>query len=368
MSNPAVPDSEPQATSFSEFRAGLLEPSWLAAGTAIVVPVLGLLLLATWLTPDLMRSDRHAYLAFGRDDSQLFSTSKLLRTEPLEFEVPAIFVLGASGLAEAITDEEHLQSIVTSALGRDVRAIDLTSYGQSVVETGIYADRLPARFDGLVLIGISPFLLAEGFNGGARRAEPLGSRHGIRSDFVEGLYEMRERPVPPLSGNYFWDHRRFYLSRLPYALKNLFTGPVELRRHRYREEAEPLGAAKRERQLGRVRNRSEFYEAHRTSALEFLETLARELEKRGRVTLVLLETPVAPYAIRDGYGEELYTEHLRCMEEFAQSAGVAYWNPGEEAAFEDAEFFDYTHLSSEAAQVRFTEIVGARAAAHLGGS
>lgn len=365
MSNAASSTPDSQVTSLSEFRAGLLSPSWLAMIVALIVSVLGFVFLASFITPDFLRSEGHAYLAFGRDDTQLFSSSKVLRSELVESEVPVVFVLGASGTAEAITEDVHLQEIITRELGREVRSIDLSAYDQTVLETGVYADHLPARFDGVVLIGISPNLLGEGFDEAAARSEPHGSRYGLRSDFVEDFCRDRGRDVPEATGNYFLDHRRFYLSRVPYAFKNLFRGPVELRRHRYRDRELPMIAGKRRRQLARVRARAEVYAEQAPALLEFLEQLARELEKRGEVSVALIETPVAPYAIEEAYGEDFYAAHLERMAAFCAASGLQYWNPAEDAALTNEDFHDYTHLSNAHAQTRFTEALAARVVGYL---
>lgn len=344
------------------FRSGLWEglrqPSWTALGLALACCALALLGLERWITVDLLVSDARGYLASGDEDTHLWVSSRLyaLRREPQDS--PLVAVIGSSGIVEALTEEAELQQLLCEEVGGPVRAADLSCFDQSILDTPLLMDRLPERFDGVVVVGVSPRLIGRGW----AFERPFGERLAVRSPAVEELARGLGLVVEQETGNFFWDNRRFFLPRIPSMMANALRGPQRWRRHSYRESGVRMSEEVLQTQCHRVRYAMKGYAKNRAQALELLGAVARDLKQRGHVHVVLLETPVRPSVIPVVYGDEVYREHQQSMQRFAAENGLEYWDLSQEAGLGDADFYDYTHLCVEDAQRRFTSALARRAA------
>lgn len=353
---PATPLRAPDGF-WSGLGEGLRRPSWTAIGLALGCCALALVGLERWMNVDLLVSDARGYLAIDDEDTHVWASGRLYELLREPQDTPLVAVIGSSGIVEAMTEEEELEGFLRELVGDRVRAADLSCFDQSILEAPLLMDRLPERFDGVVVVGVSPRLIGRGW----RWERPFGDRLAVRSAAVEELARGLGLVVEEQTGDFFWDNRRFFLPRIPSLLANALRGPRHWRRHLYRDSGR-MGEDILEKQYYRVRLAMEHYLENRPAALELLGTVGRSLQERGRVRVVLLETPVRPSAIPVVYGDELYREHGECMQRFAAENGFEYWNLSQEAALGENDYYDYTHLCDEDAQRRFTKVLARRAA------
>lgn len=98
-----------------------------------------------------------------------------------------------------------------------------------------------------------------------------------------------------------------------------------------------------------------------------LQRMLAGLRRRGRVSALLLDTPVNPRFVREGFGEDFYAAHRQRMRQWARRSGLAYLNINEAANLQDEDFFDHYHLSRREAQQRCTAALAAKVAEVLAG-
>ena len=321
------------------------------------MPALAFTLFAFSITPELVR-EKEGYFASDPLDTTLFASARLERLLASEEEAPLFALVGSSGMVEAVTTEGGLHEAVSLGSKGDVRVADLSCYGQSILDSVLLVDQLPSRFDGVVVMNISPRLIGRGW----KFEKPFGNRMAVRSPLLEDMVRDGGVDMEELTGNYFLDNRRFFLPRLWSLLRNVVNGPLERRMHPYGDSPSPLGDVLYKQQLGRVRLAYGSYDKNYRFDMRFVSTVGLEVTKRGAVAFVLLEAPVRPSALEEVYGADGFAAHTENMRAFAEEHGFLYWNLNQEAGLTDSDYYDYTHLWVAEARERYTRVLGGKVA------
>jgi hypothetical protein len=332
---------------------GLTRPSLGALLVTLAVPAAALTLCCLLITPELIASEAHRYFARDGTDGDLYLTARLAalaRVTPVE---PVVVVLGGSSMVEAFSDPEALEAVIRNNGAGEVTVWGLASWGQSLDGSLAIARRLPEHLQGVVLIGVTPFALALGPD--------------VRPGMLVESWDFDETSIGLAltsdEGNFFWRNRAFFLPRLGYLARNLWKGPVTHAVHPFTWQKAPIGEAEWERLAPRLRRRiDDSYERNLVRCLATIEAIAAEARRRGRMEVVILESPIAPRAIEEVLGETFWREHRARLDSFARARGMQYWFLQDEAALESVDFYDLNHLFKWPAIDRHTRVLGRHAA------
>ena len=301
----------------------------------------------------------HRYLAWGPGDTQLEVTSRVLRAGRTEFEEQAVFVLGSSGIREAISNSEDLRALLTPRRKDAPAVYNLSSFDQTPLEMVALVEKLPERFDGVALLGINPCDVGAGpLQHHRDKRNDFDLRFGFRSAIVDRAAREAGEELAPVTGNYFVDNHRFFLPRLPFLFRNLALGPPEEGHHPYVLLGDQIDRVGWDLQAERIRRLIADYHAHFDETMGYYARMVSELERRGDVRVVLLESPICPRCIEETLGDAFWAEHAQRMQAFASRLGIQYWNLNDRAGLDNADFYDYVHLFRPDAQTRFTGALG----------
>ena len=347
--------SERRTRAWQAFLDGLTKPSRGATAATLATVFVGFAICAITFTEGFVAGPFHRYLAWGRTDTQLEVTSRALAVRSMELDGPAVFILGSSGIREAISNSEDLQGLLGERSPDAPVVCNLSSFDQTTVEMFALADMLPEKFDGVVLLGINPCDVGAGpqqHHAGAKNGFDL--RFGFRSPAVDAEAIASGHDLPPVTGNYFVDNYRFFLPRLPYLFRNLAFGVPEEEHHPWAEIGGPIDENGWDLQAERVKRLVDDYHAQLNKTLDYYARMINDLKTRGDVKVVLLESPICPRCIEETIGEPFWEQHVANMSDFAERSSVRYWNLNDEAGLTNDDFYDYVHIFNPDAQMRYT--------------
>lgn len=364
-----APKQTGASRAWREFWRGLARPSLPGLLIALAFCAGCFLSCLAFVTPELMASDLHWFLARDAADDFHFVTAKVLALPRGELSQPGIFILGGSAEMESITSEEDLARRVRDKTGFQPVVRNLAAGGQTTWEAAALADRLPLRFDGVVLLTVKPVRVV------TTRRELDGCVHAPRLGFTSGAFDreasLAGTRVPTRTGNYFWDNRKFFLPRCSFLVRNLvirrpLRGPIRHEMHRITADGR-LPQDEWDASVSKVRGMLESYDERIEAFLAAHTRMVENLAARGRVSVVLMESPTNPRFVSEAYGQGLYTRYKRRLRQYAEQHGLSYWNVTEAAALKEEDFADATHLRTHQARSLYTEVLADRLSAILSG-
>ena len=155
-------------STWADFVRGLTEPSVFSVTTALATMSVIFLLCCLIFNANFAASERYRYLMADGYDTQTYVTHKILTraSQP----GPAIVVLGTSVTIRCIESEAALSALVEDASGTHLPTYDFATDAQSIWEMVAITARRPPGPDGILVIGLSPGLLAMDADGPGRSA------------------------------------------------------------------------------------------------------------------------------------------------------------------------------------------------------
>jgi hypothetical protein len=192
-----------------------------------------LALLAALVTPDRIAALPAGVVARHAGDDGASTTVAALQMARTAGARPAVVLVGASSLREALVGAESLRADLAGRLGvaeDRLEVHDLTTSGQELFESLALLDLLPPETPGVLVIGA----------GAARLMRPRATtldrfEHpnlAIDAPALDARGAELGFTPPHRAGVYLLDHLQFYVTR-PQLLWRPFTGPITLARHRY---------------------------------------------------------------------------------------------------------------------------------------
>ena len=340
-----------------EFIQGATRPS---LGSLIVAAVVTAVLFAScfiFITPELMGSEAHRYFAVNKLDAHnCASSARAQRLSCLELSQPAVFILGTSSDRQALTSTGQLAHLIADQSNITPSVQDLTMAGETHWEMAALTDMLPERFDGVVLLGLGTgpprFLLpVEELEGLLKRP-----RVGFVSKGFDHEVRLAQLRIPERTGNYFWDNRSFFASRLPYLFWNLVTVPVDRMKYVVLNKIR-VPVFDLDLQVQQMKEQLADYDERAEEGLGVFARIGEKVARRGRVAVVIVQSPVNPEFIARAWGSEFYEHHRRYVRKYAQQHGMLYWDLNDAAALTSDDFYDGFHLRSPQAQLRYTTVL-----------
>lgn len=356
-----APPIHPAVRGRDAFLAGLLRPSPAALTLTLIVAALWGAALVALITPEWVASPAGRRLAHGGGDRDLRVTSLALALSAREsLHEPAVFLLGASDLPEALTSSDDLER----RLPPGTRVHPLYSGWQSLLDTAALVELLPKRIAGVAVVLVSPKRIAHGitYQLDFEDQPPFYRSFGFRSEVREEIAAREGVRTSPRSASLLLENYQFYLPRLRMLIENGFGPPPRFAHHEWTEITGPrLGEAHLSRMRSELRNVLEGYEDHRRDSLWMLGRILAMVEERGG-RAVLLEAPMSPAGYRLVVGDELWQRYRTDITAFAEEHGVPYWDLGPELALQDADFRDDQHVITRRARLAFTSALAGRLA------
>jgi hypothetical protein len=357
------PTSAAEIAFLSPLWRGITTPSLAALAVAALVMaamVVGALVL---ITPARIHGDRAGLLAGTPLDDFAFATARANALASSERTDTALVILGGSGVREAYESPVEVARIASAESGYALEGVGLAAHGQILWETLMLADSIPRDRPALVLIHVSPYLLAAS----VKELEGLVEhpRVGRRSEMFDS--EARRQGVRPQIrfGNHFLDNLDYYLLRIPIAVRHLTTGTrPDFVLHRYLEGNRSTRQMWRQtapRVLDRWSHYDARVDANYAVLLRMMETLARHGNKR----IAFVESPLNPAFLVNFVQPDFYRGYVARMQAFARCTGVPYWLPQRVVGLEPDVFYDWAHLNASAAQARMARELAGRVADEL---
>jgi len=262
-----------------------------------------------------------------------------------------VLFLGGSAVQAVTSSEARVEAMLGDEVGRPIEVVNVTMLAQSLWEMLAIAERLP-RFDGVVVVGVSlSMMLRQEKDLRARFEQP---RLGFVSEELDA--EGRRIGVEPpwRSGIYLWDNRSYLLERVPNVFRSLFRGPAHQSVDRYLDK--PVQGPQ-EWEMG-VQDLKSLLKQGREDPLietrnrDLLLRLVEHFQARGRVEVVLLQSPVNPDLL-DEVGPSVFPVRRNALGAMARQHGSHYWYLDEEAGLIPEDFVDLYHVRTRAAQERY---------------
>jgi hypothetical protein len=340
-------------------RAGLTEPSSTALAVAFVIALGGMGALMGFARPDRLIG-MHAYLARDARDERPFVTAEVLRAVMTPNDAGNVAILGASGIREAVSRRDAAELLLTAA--GPTGLLHLTAGGLNTWEMVAVVDALWPVLDGVLVLGVGPTL----FSLDPSEVVDLVKtpRFGFPAPVMDAEAVRLGYETPLRTGNYLWDQRTYYLSRMTIGRSRLLRGPARLDPHRF--DALPAGDDDAWDMMEvRFPERIASYERNVEYHVELLGRMIRRVQQRGGVRILLTEAPLNPHALEIPLVRQWYETHVARMNELSREWGVPYERLDEEARLAAADFHDITHLSRQGARERFTRALVDRIAREL---
>ena len=348
-----------------EFWRGLTRPSLPALLITLAFPSVSFVACVLFITPELMASDFHRYFLHYAGDTDVGVTSRVLSLRNAELEEPAVFLFGASSFQSAISSAAALSERIRDEadLADKPFVSNLTANALSILESTALMETLPPRVSGVVLFGINPRSLCGLTHlrtGHVEEGQHAG-RLGLRTPLLEEHARLAGMFLPRESGIYFLDNGGFFLPRLRSLVRSVFRGPLEMDRHVWLDDALPLLEQRWATHSAEIRQElDELYRANVDQCLGTLSDVAASVRSRGEMTIVLVESPLAPRSRSEIMGDGFWEDHVARMRTFANENGFLYWDINEEVALEDDDFWDYAHIQPRDVRDRITSRLAER--------
>ena len=334
---------------------------WVGAVTPSFAGLVGMCLVAAgllgvcvwWATPErLTRLDHRYFMTVHLDDYTVvsFAAMRAAVEGPKPF---AVALFGDSSFNAAMPDTETMEQALTDALGQPAPVHSLAAKGMNFIEAAGVMDYIGEGFNGIVVIQMDMFHLSQTPHQQAILLD--APRLAIDTPVYDEELSRVAGRRPWRTGVYLLDHWKFYAYRLnEHAVKNILLGPTPLPLGRRPMSAEQWRTADHN-----VRAFAKEHLSQRDRNASIINRMVQRLRDRGRVEIVILETPTNPRR-RRLISDELFEDHQRHLKDWIASQGLHYWDLQDEAALEAEDFYDYVHVSSPQGQRRFSEALAGR--------
>ena len=306
-----------------------------------------------WVTPNhLADLDPRYFMTVHLDDytEVSFAAMRIRKAGPQPF---AVVIFGDSSIRSTALDPRKVEQELSRALGRDVPVHYLAAKGMNLIETAGVMDYIGKDFNGLIIMQMSLYYLAQTPQKLAEVA--YLPRLAIHSQVYDQELAAVTGRQPTRTGVYLFDHWKYYAYRLnEHALANVLLGPTPLPLGRNPMTQDQWRTADRN-----VRSYLAQYPSQRNANTAIVDRMIDRLHRNGQVEVAIVETPTNPrwHRLID---PKLATDHKLYWVRWTQEQNIHYWDLNTEAKFTPKDFHDYVHLSSDPARQRFTELLTKR--------
>ncbi len=235
---------------------------------------------------------------------------------------------------------------------------DLTAKGMNLIEMAGLMSLIDTDFNGVVLMQIGMFHLAQT----PKELAVIADLPRLMLDTPHYDREIANVAVAPgRTGNYFLDHWKQYSYHFNTKFfLQLLNGPIP----EVREPNQPLTDAAWEKETAEVSAYVGNYKAQRDRNRAIVDRMIDRIRRHGQTEIILLEPPFNPRGDRL-ISAELRQDHDQYMAPWAQTRGLHYWALNRDADLLERHFFDFVHVHSVVAETRYTHLLAERIATFL---
>ncbi len=346
-----------------EFVWGATKPSLPALAGSILVAVALFAGCIFSITPELVGGAGRGYFVRNDEDHYAGLTAEALHLGRTVPNAPSVVLIGASSTREAFSTKAELERLLLEETGESFAVYNLTSDGITHWEVGALWDIIGGKFPGMIVVEVSPLNLSRN----PADLEDMGRDWRFALDSPSFTEELRIAGVdiPERTGNYFLDHRRFFLAR-PVVLLNLLRGPIAIKPHRA-EEWRTVSGAEFERAAARTGRWRETYRANREANVAVYDRLTARMTAGAEVKVLLVNSTRNPAADALNFATDEHRALLDAYEadaeRLARGPGIDYADLRDEAALTPSDFVDASHIKSPEARSRYTRALAKHLAA-----
>jgi hypothetical protein len=340
----------------SEFVRAATTPSLPALLGTLSTAVIIFLSCLVFLTPDLMAKYGYYFMESPVDDYAYLTTKTLEINRSIPDKL-GVALVGNSASKEAV-NTNYLAKVLSKKFSHPISVHKLAVGGLFLVEEICLLDNIKESFQGVIVIQIEPARLAfdkKVLTGGITRHSRLAM---YCPAFDE---EMRIAGVAPQQwlGNYFLDHYKFFVARLPALSLNLLKGSVNWDSYGSDDWLVPT-QKQWEKAVKRFARWQKNYVKNRDDNFGIYTRLIERLHKKN-IKVALLETTINPRTEELIYQtpekKRLYEQYYAEVSQFAQENGVPYWDISDQANLKVEDFIDHIHVRNRKARQRYTEVL-----------
>lgn len=302
------------------------------------------------VTSELMIGPNYRYFMSSGFDTHTRATSRALAIR--DSQTPAVVVFGDSITNMCFKSNEHPADHVAGTSREMPVVYNLATDNQTAWEMAALADRLPMRFDGVLVLGASRMLLSHDVALLSRIASH--PRLGFTSEVLDTEARLAGFDVPYRTRIFFLDNLGFFLARRFAIPRNLLRGPppdgdplnAPWVAHVYREEFW-------QQEIAALPEEIKQYDANKHLNFAVLKRLITQIRERGDISFVLLEPPINPRWYGEATSATFFRRYREDLRQFAAEQGVSFLSVSEEAALLAADFVDYEgHIGTPSARER----------------
>jgi hypothetical protein len=361
----ATPPNPTQARptgALAELVRGLTRPSLTALLVAVATVAGSFFAVAS---PYAIAADTYLYFEAYPQTYYTYVTARVLERRRGAPAAPEVVLLGGSSVGTCVTSEDELAEEVESRTGIRPVVYDFSAASMTTWEMAGVLGELD-DFDGVVLVGLSPYTLADGIDENLMGRKPLGAlvdepRFGFRSDVLDEETRRAGFDPPPRTGIYAIDNFEFFVARGSVLLGNLRDGLDRFDRPMHMAQR-PFGYAYWDVLESSIERLSEALEANAPMHLAVIQRMA---ERCPRAAFTVLVPPLHPRQLRSPATAAFFDRYRERLLRFATEHGMGLLDVTEEAELLDADFIDPGHLRLPSAKARTTSVLAERIAVAL---
>jgi hypothetical protein len=317
--------------------------------------------LAGGLTPRWLAHWPAGTFVKGPTDLTGFATFDALRVSESPQRLSGVALIGDSSLLHALPPDDELRQLMAERLGAGRGIHYMGAPGLSLLESGALAETVAGNLDGLIVITISPNMLARASRDMRRMA--ASPRLGLESDLVRRELRARRLSPGPHTGLYLVDHHKFLAERLLPGLFHLLSGPVAGPK-RIPPKDEVRAAQNAHLELERLVEVEDAEGARGRDGVPQLRRILSSVHAAGDARILLLEHTHRP----EGRSAPLRPNRESCaplLSELLERGEALYADLDEAAALQPRDFLDPVHIRSLDARRRYAEALAALLAENL---
>ena len=342
------------------FWLGATQPNAGVALSAVVLTLVGVLLFVGSSTEARVRRTDAASWLRRVDDAYGHLTSLSIQGAERHARGPGatIVFVGPSVLQSLLLLPAELDPVLTGAIGRPARGLDLTAGALSAMESAAVVDRFGTHFDGWLVLGVNRHTLARNLKREQDRKTKLGFWVTFDSAVLDDELSRAGLPAARVWGVPLLDHSGFYCGSLAGWRYFGRKAPVYVR---------PLVRSSGRVTPAKIRATNSIYEeAAFVANLGVLARIAERSRASGGARLVIVECPFADEVIAEVQTAAWRRERERFNQRrdaWVAEHGIPWIDVTSELGLKAEDFIDPQHVGSPEVRRRFLTVVARRLAA-----
>lgn len=335
--------------------AGLVGSSLLSV--ALMIAAAGIAVAVVAFSPTLTVSALNVYPGISAVDDYAYVYMRAVSEQQDKRSTPAVYVLGASTMREALSSEQGMADRLSDKLGQPVRVVDLATsaqplwLGDDVAEAAICGDT-----NAVVLLAASmrraraysPTDKIAEINWPTLKPQPPLVALKARAEFLNSVL------IEEVPSSLVLSFRRLVAtlagSKPPQRILYSYADG----RHRYLNHT-----YSEKRVLKAVRAYQQYLESDDPEAVvgffAEIEKLAERLRSCSGLEIVLVDTPLNPAIAESEPARVKLDAYADFLAEFARSHGMHFVNLRTDVSYTMSDFIDGGHLRKRAAMTRTTD-------------